>query len=135
MDDLSIFVNEWLWEADHLQEGGSQAKATPVLKGRYLKEFQKAMAKQFYGDKAKKVIVARLVVLPQNYGMPQYNQGIIPELLATKEETQTPTLRRMLELSNNGHLKNSYETIDHKLNQRNPRVLARNHQYKNNPAA
>ncbi len=31
MDDLSIFVNEWLWIADHLPEGGPQAKATPIL--------------------------------------------------------------------------------------------------------
>ena len=67
-----------------------------------------------------------------NFYQTHINQYLSPDItekiVATKEdtETQTPTLRIMLVLSennHNGHLNKPYETIDHKLHNNNHRSL------------
>ncbi len=90
--DFAIPAGYW-WKTE---DGNLISKlTTPALQGKYLKTFQEAMAKHFYGeDKVKPTRVAYLVMLPKkqrnNYG------GIIPQL-ASKEQN----IERKLQTPNN----------------------------------
>jgi hypothetical protein len=123
--DFTIIAKDW-WMTE---DGNSISKLTvPGLEGKYLAAFQESAIKNFYGDKAKKVRIARLVAVPKDISQnPNYRGGIIPQLSqGTYQNSQKPTLNQLLALSNNGHngdLSRHYSTIDDKLPLKNQRTL------------
>jgi hypothetical protein len=127
--DFTIIGEDW-WMTE---DGNSISKVfTPQIEGPYLAALQESNIKNFYGNKAKKVTVAKIArVLNQDTN---HYKGLIPQLAENNryqsEQSEKPSLKQMLALSennHNGHLQKPYETIDKKLQNSNHRIfLSRN---------
>jgi hypothetical protein len=114
MNDLNLFVNEWLWDSNAV------SMLTPSQQMQQLEAVLNSAIKEEYRGKVK-VEIANMARVASSSAMLRNNyEGPIQQLT---QNNQQSTLRQMLALSessHNGHLQNSYETIDHEL-------LAKNH--------
>ena len=128
MNDLDIFMGEWLYVAD---PNGFISKLTPNLQKRFLEGL---LNSTIYGDKAKTEVLKVVKVSPDRTR--GHYAGHIPEIAGNgryQPQNQKPTLKQMLALSPNGHdkaLSRHYSTIDNKL-PTNHRVLQASQNGKN----
>ena len=110
-EDYAIPANNW-WKTE---DGNTISKLmTPGLEGRYLGEFQRAMAKKFYGEERLAQIEQEALDKRRIQTARNYIKDLDLSLLGTEQQS---TLKQALALSNNNHngILPKYETIDNKL--------------------